>query len=77
MNWDKQSPEIKQLVLFPDLNPIEQSVVDVLKEIKSIHIDQLSIQLKMPVHQLSGLLLQMELSNIVVALPGDNYAVYR
>lgn len=77
MNWDKQSPEIKQLVLFPDLNPIEQTVVDVLKEIKSIHIDQLSIQLKMPVHQLSGLLLQMELSNIVVALPGDNYAVYR
>jgi hypothetical protein len=31
--------------------------------------------LKIPIHQLSGLLLQMELNNIVVALPGDNYAV--
>jgi hypothetical protein len=31
----------------------------------------------MPVHKLSGLLLQMELSNIVLTLPGDNYAVFR
>ena len=77
MNWDKQATEIKPLLLFPELSPLEQSVFDVLKSTQSMHIDQLSIQLKMPVHQLSGLLLQMELSNIVLSLPGDNYSVFR
>ena len=75
MNWDNQKQEIKQLELFPDLNPLEQSVVEILKGTLLMHIDPLSLQLKMPIHQLSGLLLQMELNNIVVALPGDNYAV--
>ena len=77
MNWDNQKPEIKQLELFHNLNPIEQSVVDALKDKTFMHIDPLSLQLKMPIHQLSGLLLQMELSNIIVAIPGDNYAVNR
>ncbi|NDF59952.1 MAG: DNA-protecting protein DprA [Crocinitomicaceae bacterium] len=77
MNWDNQKPENKQLALFPNLNPIEQSVVDTLKDKSFMHIDPLSLQLKMPIHQLSGLLLQMELSNVIVALPGDNYSVYK
>lgn len=77
MNWDNKATENKQLILFPELTLSEQSIVDVLKEVKSMHIDQLSIALKMPVHQLSGQLLQMELANIVSSLPGDNYAVFR
>jgi DNA processing protein len=77
MNWDNQKREIKQLELFHNLNPIEQSVVDTLKDKSFMHIDPLSLQLKMPIHQLSGLLLQMELNNIIIALPGDTYGINR
>lgn len=52
-----------------DIDPI----VSLLRKHGEIHVNQLAIAADMPVHQLSPLLFELELSGVIKALPGGVY----
>ena len=78
MNWqtDKNAVQPSKHVLerLPQLTTEEQGAVQVLEKLrKEVHIDELSYQAKIPLNQLSSVLLQLELKNIVKFLPGSKF----
>ena len=74
MNWGKHAQKkAVQKQLFLELSPEEQRVVDVLQQKDSLHADELSYQTGFTTSQLSSMLLQMEMSGLVKALPGKHY----
>ncbi len=81
MNWaEETSPERKkeapvQPRLFPDLDENEQKLVTVLQEKASTHLDDLSVQAGLPVHQVSTVLLGLEMKGVVESRPGKLYAL--
>ncbi len=80
MNWspgkekelDVPKPAKKELIA--QLTIEEQSVIQVLQTLQAaVQIDELSYQTKIPITQLAGILLQLELKNIVQCLPGSKF----
>ena len=79
MNWC-DSPETGraqavQRTLFPDLNPEEQKVVDILLKAGSMQLNLLAIELDLPVSRLSVLLFELEMSGMVRCKPGGMYSL--
>lgn len=66
-----------QPVLFQELLPEERLLVDVLRTKDKVDIDTLCAESKVPAHQAAGLLLNLELNGMVLALPGKMYAMGR
>lgn len=66
-------PKAVQQSLFNDLNPDELQLVEALRTHPRIDIDTLTFQLNMSHGQLATLLLQLEMKNIVRALPGKRF----
>lgn len=62
------------LNLFGDLEN-ETIVLNALTEQGSMNTDQLSIHTRIPVHELSALLTQLELEEKILSLPGKNYMI--
>lgn len=79
MGWDNQSQkkkkEPRQQDLFASLTTEEQSILDKLSDIESLHIDQLARELEIPAYQLFTTLLEMEMKGIIKNLPGNLYAL--
>ncbi len=76
LGWSKQgSQSTAQSQLFVDLDPNEQAIVDQIKEVKEISVDDLAFATKMPSGKLAGLLLNLELKGIVQPLPGSRYTL--
>lgn len=77
LNWDLKKKEIKskQTQLFVDLNEIEQTVLNFLKIHQQEQIDIIALETKIPVYQLSTILLQMELKGVVKPLPGKQFSI--
>lgn len=74
MNWtDKQVPIHSQLQLFTELTESELKIVTILKENLEVSIDVLAIKTEIPIHKMSGLLLELELKGIIKALPGKRF----
>jgi DNA processing protein len=74
LEWETKTKEKPiQMNLFQQLTGDEKKVVKLLKEYDKISLDVLSVKLKTPVSRLSGLLLGLELSGIVLTLPGKKY----
>ena len=76
LNWnrDPQSQAKKfQPSLFPELSNREQNIVALLKDQEKIHIDLLSHQSSIPIHQLSPLLLQLEMKGVLQPYPGKYF----
>ena len=78
MNWQagKSTVQPSKHVLerLPQLTTEEQGAVQALEKLqKEVHIDELSYQAKIPLNQLSSVLLQLELKNIVKFLPGRKF----
>jgi len=76
LSWDDQeetqSRNANQRYL--GLEGEEKKVVDtLLKNGQQLHIDQLSWQSQIPLSQLAGVLLQLEFSGFVKAMPGKEY----
>ncbi len=71
LNWDLQ-PKAKpvQKQLFVSLDPDEQPVYDFLVHNGKELLDVIALQCQLPIHRLSGLLLNMELKGVVRPLPG-------
>jgi len=77
LQWEerRQKPANPQLNLFVDLTDEEQLIYDYLQDNGKIQLDELAISLQMPVSKLSGLLLNMELNNVVNSLPGKVFEI--
>lgn len=78
MNWQTDTnmvqPSKHVLERMPQLTTEEQGTVQALKKLqKEVHIDELSYQAKIPLNQLSSVLLQLELKNVVKFLPGRKF----
>lgn len=78
LNWDitKLSTSVlKQPQLFVDLNETEQKVYKYLQQNGKQLLDIIALDCKIPVYQLSSILLQMELKGIIKPLPGKLFEV--
>lgn len=79
MNWDynsqKKQKAPRQQQLFADLNEEEQSIIDKLTGCGAMHIDQLAKELSIPAFQLFSTLLELEMKQLIKALPGSIYEV--
>ncbi|MBS1646257.1 MAG: DNA-protecting protein DprA [Bacteroidetes bacterium] len=78
MNWEQKEQKKKtttQIPLAINLSEEEMSIVNVLKEIPAIHVDDICSRLNLSPGKASGLLLQLEFSNIIKSLPGKRYTL--
>jgi len=77
LQWETVSPKSTnpQLNLFVDLTDEEQLIFDFLQEKGKASLDDIALNLQMPVSQVARLLLQMELNNIVTSLPGKIFEI--
>lgn len=75
MGWDTAATPKQpvQKELFPDLNETEEKVFRALSGVESMHVNMLGIELNLPVSELFFALLELEMKNVVKALPGGVY----
>lgn len=74
MDWlPKKKKAPVQAALFSELLPEEQVLVDIIKAKGKVNIDDLCVASKMPQGKTAGLLLNLEFSGVVRALPGKVY----
>jgi len=74
LGW--QMPVVKkkaQRELFINLTDDEQTIVDILKEKESVHIDELYLQSGLSSSAVAAAILNLELQNAVLSLPGKIY----
>src|SRR6218665_2961531 len=73
MQWqqeNKTSKKTQQIPLLIQLNEDEKLIVGLLSEKRSAHMDEICQATRLPVSKVSGLLLQLEFSNLVKSRPG-------
>ena len=74
MGWEnKKSKPSVQKQLFVDLTPDEEIIVNVLKEKGTLYIDNICLLAKFPTNKAAMVLLNLEFSGLVKALPGKLY----
>lgn len=75
MGWEKEEVRKlpKQTELFHDLSSSEENVYNLLNKEGVEHINNLAIELNVPLSELLMTLLELEMKNIIVALPGGMY----
>lgn len=66
----KKNPQKK---LFPELSSAEQIIVSILASQHQIHVDELYLKSKLPSSAMASAILNLELQNIIVQLPGKRY----
>ncbi len=78
MNWQTGKPILKKNSTLRDtsgLSDAERLVIEVLRTKNPIQLDELSWRTNIPVNQLAGILLSLEFTLWVRALPGKQYAL--
>ncbi|NVK51808.1 MAG: DNA-protecting protein DprA [Flavobacteriaceae bacterium] len=73
LNWDlpqSRSSTPKQQQLFVELNETEQKIYDYLLANRKQRLDSISFDCRIPIYQLSAVLIQLELKGVVKPLPG-------
>jgi DNA processing protein len=76
MRWaDKENTPTpaRQLLLITDLEPDEESIVQLLQQHTQLAIDELTYRARIPASQVAAALLGLELKGIVRTLPGKAY----
>jgi len=74
MGW--KAAERKMVVqprLFPELSPVESTLVELLRTKESVHIEEFSIRSGFTPGTLAGALLNLELNQVIESLPGKMY----
>lgn len=77
MEWnegEKKKASV-QARLFVDLLPEEQKIIELLQQKDSVHTDDLMLKTGFNSSQLASVLLQMEMRDLIKALPGKCYRV--
>lgn len=76
MNWKTSTATGTQIPLFVDLTDTEQSIVDSLRGQDAVPIDKIAEQFpNYTPSQLAGVLLGLELKNVIICKPGKLYSV--
>lgn len=75
LGWDVQQKQAAQSKLFLQLSQEEQTVVDILKQKESMHIDELMLRCNLNYSHLASVLLSLELQDIVKAMSGKRYRI--
>lgn len=74
--WDVNAPALslpqQAEILFPD-HPQNEKLMALLREHGEIHINQLAVEMDLPVHQVLSLLFELEMDGQIRGLPGDRY----
>lgn len=73
MQWleeEKAQDKTRQIPLLIQLSDDEKLIVGLLSEKRSVHMDEICQATRLPVSKVSGLLLQLEFSNLVKSKPG-------
>ncbi|MEO6833301.1 MAG: DNA-processing protein DprA, partial [Chitinophagaceae bacterium] len=74
MNWSTARPSKRQQQqLFDTLTEEEQKIANALQGLESIHADELMLTTGLSTAKIGSLLLQMEMTGIVKALPGKRF----
>jgi DNA processing protein len=79
LNWDIEPKNVNkqhiQPQLFLDLNDTEKIVFDCIKSKEKIHIDEITMQIQMPLSTISSIILSLEMKGIILSLPGKVYKI--
>ena len=78
MGWeqtDTKKNKSKQFILPINLTEDETMLISLIKDAPSIHIDEICAKLQLTPGKASGLLLQLEFSNLIKSLPGKLYTL--
>jgi DNA processing protein len=74
MNWKESGkPKAVQKRLFIELSPEEQKIIDILSTKDTVHTDELLHETGLANSMLAATLLQLEMQDIIKALPGKRY----
>lgn len=74
LNWDIETkPKTVQKQLFVSLENDEQKIYDFLLQNGKELLDVIALECAMPIHKLSGMLLNMELKGVIRPLPGKSF----
>ena len=74
LGWqEKKSKSKTQRELFIDLTTDEVTIVDILREKDSVHIDELFLKTGLSSSAIAASMLSLELQNVIVSLPGKMY----
>lgn len=77
MRWETITPksDAKQMQIFADITPEEQSIINYLQENQETHINVLCNALSMPMSQLMSVLIELEFKGVITSLPGAKYTL--
>ncbi|HEY1114532.1 MAG TPA: DNA-processing protein DprA [Chitinophagaceae bacterium] len=76
LGWGEQKKKPRpQKELFIDLSPDEYKILNLLQQKESVHIDEINIQSGLSSSAVAAALLNLELQNVIVGMPGKMYKV--
>lgn len=77
MGWElnQQKTHQKQRALFIELSPEEEIIMNIFREKEITHIDELHTRSGLNSSSIAAALLNMELQNIILSMPGKIYKV--
>lgn len=76
MGWDVVTGNtVQQKSLFPELSHEEERIVGLLQENHELGVDDISLEMKLPVSETTIMLLELEFKAVVKSLPGKKYAL--
>ena len=77
MGWEEKKSQKanakSQREIFIELSKDERTIVDILKEKDFVHIDELNIRSGLSSSAMASAILNLELQNVVITLPGKLY----
>jgi DNA processing protein len=73
MGWEGRPVEGEQKQLFRELSPEEQLIIDYLRQNGDGQINTLTANTGIPVGRLMGMLMELEMDDLIMTLPGSRY----
>lgn len=73
LNWDVKIEKNSQTMMFVDLSPEEEKIMELLKSFKDMGVDQLMTNSQFSSSMLAMVLLELEMKNCIISLPGKRY----
>jgi DNA processing protein len=75
MNWEPETEQAKpyQASLFEGMQADERAIMELILLDDKVTVDYLAAKLSLPISQLNGILLNLELKNMIKCLPGNQY----
>ncbi|MDD3405328.1 MAG: DNA-protecting protein DprA [Sphingobacteriia bacterium] len=73
MGWDVAQNKPQQQILFNELNPDEQKIIETINKAGTIYINILAKETDISLQKLLALLVQLEFKGLIKALPGSMY----